>query len=422
MSSAFASCAARLERRRALVLIASLTIAALAALVYRLERGTVVAAYVVARGDVVQTVVASGRIVNPLRIDIASQITGAVVRVPVREGQAVAAGQVLIELDGAEPRAQVEQARAALAQAEGRLRQLLETTLPSAQQSLRQARANLVDAQHQYERTRELQATGFVGPAQLDDAKRNLEVSESQAHAAQLLVDDNGPHGNARHVAQMAVDQARAALQVAQANLDRTIIRTPLAGTLISRDVERGDVVSPGKALMVLSPSGETQVVVQVDEKNLSLIQLGQRALASADAYPSQRFDAQVAYINPGIDAQRGSVEVKLAVPSAPEYLRQDMTVSVDIEVARHAGALAVPGDALHDAAAGRPWVWRVTEGRAHRQAVHTGVRGDLRIEIVGGLHPGDVVLAGPAGAIQEGQRVRARLRDWQGLAVAATP
>ena len=404
---------AKLKDRPALLPAAVLALAAGAYVLFTFARGPVLTAYAITRGDVVQTVVASGRAVNPLRIEIGSQVTGAVARIPVQEGQNVEAGQVLIELEGAELRAQVDQARAALAQAEGHLRQLRETTLPTAQQSLRQARANLVDAQRQYERSRELHATGFVGPAQLDSARRNVEVAESQLRAAQLQVDDNGPQGNAQRLAQMGVDQARAALQVAQANLDHTVIRTPLAGTLINRDVERGAVVMPGKTLMVLSPSGETQLVVQVDEKNLALIALGQPALASADAYPARRFDAQVVYVNPGVDPQRGSVEVKLRVPSPPDYLRQDMTVSVDIEVARHAGALAAPGDALHDPSSARPWVWSVVDGRARRHPVRIGLRGDTRFEIVDGLQAGDVVLGGQAAAVKDGRRVRVKLRDW---------
>ena len=104
---------------------------------------------------------------------------------------------------------------------------------------------------------------------------------------------------------------------------------------LISRSVEVGDVVQPGKALMVLAASGQPQILIQIDEKNLSKIALGQKAFGSADAFASQRFDAVVGYINPGIDAARGSVEVKLNVANPPAYLRQDMTVSVDIETAR---------------------------------------------------------------------------------------
>lgn len=408
--------------RRAGVVGVLAVAAALAAGAYLRARGPSATAYAVARGSVVQTVVASGRVVNPQRIDIGTQIVGSVARVPVREGQTVTAGQALIELDSAPWRAQLDQARAALAQAEGRLNQLRLTALPSARQSLRQASATLADAQRQYERTRALHAEGFVGPAQLDEATRQLEVADSQWRAAQLQVDDNSGQGPAQRLAQTAVDQARAAVRLAQANLDHTLIAAPVAGTLIGRDVERGDVVSPGKALMVLSPSGATQLVVQVDEKNLALMAPGLPALASADAYPAQRFDARVAYINPGVDPQRGSVEVKLDLASPPDYLRQDMTVSVDIEVARHADALALPADALHDATTPSPWVWLLSQGRAHRRAVRVGARGDTRVEIVDGLRPGDLVIGGPATALGEGQRVRARTQAWQGPVPEAAP
>ena len=87
--------------------------------------------------------------------------------------------------------------------------------------------------------------------------------------------------------------------------------------------------------------------MLQIDERNLGKLALGQKALASADAYPDQRFAAVVSYINPGVDITRASVEVKLTVADPPDYLRQDMTVSVDIEVAREgrrAGAAAALG------------------------------------------------------------------------------
>ena len=399
--------------RRRLVIASLIALAALLIALVMVARGPRAAAYAVARGNIVQSVVASGRVVNPLRVEIGSQITGTVARIPVAEGQTVEAGCVLIELEADEGRAQVEQARVGLAQAEARLRQLREATLPSLEQALRQAQANLADARNQYQRTRELQDRGFIGPAQLDDAKKNLEVAESQVRGAQLQVEDNRLRGNAQRLAIMAVEQARAALQTAQASLDYSVIRAPSAGTLIDRSVERGDVATPGKVLMVLSPAGATQLVVQIDEKNLALLALGQAALASADAYPKQTFAADLVYINPGVDPQRGSIEVKLDVPSPPAYLRQDMTVSVDIEVARHADTLVVPSDAVREAGALYPWVLRVDDGHARRVPVKLGIRGDGRVEITDGLKAGDLVVAGGPTVIADGKRVRAQPRTW---------
>jgi HlyD family secretion protein len=148
------------------------------------------------------------------------------------------------------------------------------------------------------------------------------------------------------------------------------------------------------------------QVVVDIDEKNLRLLALGQTALVSADAYPQQRFTAQLAYINPGINMTTGAVAIKLDVPAPPSVLRQDMTVSVDIEVARRANAVLVPASAVHDAEGNGPWVLRVEDHHAIRRAVQLGLRSGGFAEVLEGLQNGDLVI--PASATTKaGERVR---------------
>jgi HlyD family secretion protein len=362
----------------------------------------------VARRDVVQSVVASGRVATPYRVDIGSQIVGTVAEVPVEQGQAVKAGQALVLLESSEALANVKQAEVAVAQAEARLRQLREVQLPVAGQALRQAQANLANAQSQYERNKRLAESGFVGQSALDDARRNVDVARTQVEQARKQVETAQPAGSDTAVAVAALEQARATLVAARAKLGYTTIAAPWDGVLIARDVERGDVVQPGKVLMVLAPAGETQIVLQIDERNLGRLRLGQRALASADAYAQQRFPAEVMYINPGVDAQRGTVEVRLRVPSPPDYLRQDMTVSADIEVERHANALAVRADAVHDLTGPAPWVLVVRRGAARRQAVKLGLRGEGSVEVLEGLADGDLVVPTSATHIRAGSRLRA--------------
>jgi HlyD family secretion protein len=365
----------------------------------------------VVRTEVVQSVVASGRVATPYRVDIGSQITGTVAGIPVAEGQTVKAGETLIVLEAAEASAGVKQAELAVAQAEARLRQLRELQLPVAGQTLRQAEANLANARAQLDRNRKLYASGYIGRSVLDDTERNVEVAESQVDAARKQVETAEPRGSDYAVAVAALDQARASLQAARARLGYATVRAPYDGTLIRRDVERGDVVQPGKVLMVLAPSGETQLVLNIDERNLALLKLAQRALASADAYPGERFAAELVYINPAVDPLRGTVEVKLRVPAPPEYLRQDMTVSVDIEIARRAGTLALPAEAVRDAN-GSAWVLQVKNGRAVRQPVTVGLRGDGAVEIRGGLEAGDLVVPASYATVKAGDHVRAVPRE----------
>ena len=370
--------------------------------------GTPVETVEVLRDDLIQTVVASGRVMSPRRVRVGAVITGRVVAIPVTEGQAVKKGAELVLLEDKDVRAALAQAQAGVAQAAAKVRQLREVGLPAAQQALLQAEATLTQVRGQFDRTKRLQAQGFVGQSQLDDAQRNLDVAESQARAARVQVETNSTRGSDFAMAMTALEQARAAERVAQAKLPDMVVRAPVDGVLISRNVEVGDIVQPGKELFLLAPVGETQVIVQIDERNLSQLSLGQKALGSADAFPGRRFPAELIYINPGIDALRGSVEVRLRVPTPPDYLRQDMTVSVDIEVARRAQAVVAPTEAVRDATTAQPWVLAVRNGRAERVPVKVGLRGDGRLEVLEGATPGDALIPASLGLITAGQKVRA--------------
>ena len=372
--------------------------------------GTPANVYVATSGELLQSVVASGRIISPQRISIALQGSGRVQQVAVAEGQKVESGQLLIELDNSDSRASLAQASAAVAQAQARLRQLGELGKPQALQSLAQAQATADQARKTLDRNRKLVAQGFISQAAIDDAQRAVDVAASQVASAQAQLKSNNVGGSDSLLAQAGLQQALAGQQLARAKLNQGFVYAPSAGVLISRNVEVGDVVQPGKALMELASIGKTQVLVQIDEKNLSKIALGQKAYASADAFPSQRFDAVVGFINPGVDAARGSVEVKLDVANPPTYLRQDMTVSVDIETARRTATVVVAASALQDATTDKPSVLVVRGTRVVRQIVKLGLRGDRRVEVLEGIAAGESVLPASKTGVREGQKVRANV------------
>lgn len=377
--------------------------------------GTPTKAYAATSGELVQSVVASGRVISPQRVTVALQGSGRVLRVAVAEGQAVVAGQLLIELDNSDSRASLAQAVATTAQAEAKLLQLRELGQPQALQSLAQADATLLQARKTLTRNRDLVAQGFISQAAVDEAQRAVDVAASQVASAQAQVKTNTVGGSDVQAAQAGVRQAQAGQQLARAKLDQGLVYAPTSGVLISRSVEVGDIVQPGKALMVLAASGQSQILVQIDEKNLSKIGIGQKAYASADAFASQRFDAVVAYINPGVDATRGSVEVKLNITNPPVYLRQDMTVSTDIETARRTATVVIAASTLEDATTDKPWVLVVRGKHAVKQFVTLGLRGDTRVEVLSGITAGEAVVpASKTGAktrVQAGQRVRAQVQ-----------
>ena len=358
------------------------------------------------RTEFVLNVVASGRVEAPHRVDIGSQITGVVARIPVSEGQFVKASTVLVELDSAELDAAVQQADHGVSLAQARLRQVRELQAPLAEQALLQARINLGNATAQLRRLESLQARGFIGMAALDDARKAADLASAQVISATRQVDAVSQLGSDQALARAALAQSEAAARLARVRAGYAVIAAPTDGTLIARHVEAGDVVQPARVLMTLSPAGRTQIVLAIDEKNLRLLAPGQRALASADAYPSEPFEALLVYINPGVNAQTGAVEVKLEVPRPPPYLRQDMTVSVSIEVARHPDAIVIDSEAVREADREAPWVLRHEAGRLHRTPVRIGARSGGYTEVLAGLTAGDrVAPAGPH--FRDGDRIR---------------
>jgi HlyD family secretion protein len=191
-------------------------------------------------------------------------------------------------------------------------------------------------------------------------------------------------------------------VDVAQARLAQTRILAPTAARVLARHVEPGQIVQAGKSLLSLALAGPTQLVAAVDERFLAQLQLGQRADVIADAFPQQRFSARVSALAPAIDPQRGAVEVRLDLEGAPPlFLREDLTVSVEVETGRREQALVLPLTALREGDA----VWVVDDGRLQSRPVRLGLRTLQSVEVLQGLAAGEQVALGDAA--QPGQRVR---------------
>jgi HlyD family secretion protein len=344
-------------------------------------------------GRLAQTVVVSGRVLAPAKVDVGATITGRVQRVAVDDGAKVAANALLIELERAELEAALAQARATERAAQTRIAQWREVAAPNARELVTQAEANLRVAERDLARQEDLLGRKFVDEARVDEARRAVEVARSQVATARATATANRPEGAERQLLDDQLAQTRAARAAAEAKLDQTRILAPANGIVLDRSVEPGDIVQPAKRLMTIALDGATRLTALIDEKNLGVLSIGQKALAAADAFPGQRFEAVLEYLAPGIDAQRGTVEAKFAVAKPPAFLRSDMTVSIDVAVAQQANALVVPTGAVRDAASSTPWVLVLRDGHAVRQDVKLGARSATEAEIREGLEPSSVVV-----------------------------
>lgn len=369
-----------------------------------------------ARRDVVETLVVNARVFSRTKTEIASPVAGTVVEVPVREGEAVRPGQLLVRLDDREESAALAQARAAEAQAAAKLADLERSRGPVSRETRRQAEIALEQAEQDFRRQTSLRAEGFLSEADMEAARRSLETARSRVVSARVQEGALASGGTEERAARQALAEAKASGEAAEARLARRRIASPVDGTLLSRSVDPGDVASIGKTLLVLAPAEKTLLLAQPDEKNLAVVRVGQPALASADAYPGKSFPARVSWVAPGVDEARGTVDVRLAVEEPPPYLKTDMTLSVEIETARRAGALAVPAPSVRDAARS-PWLLVVRGGRAVRRDVKLGARGARFVEVSEGIAEGELVVGVSAASakVAPGDRVRAVLAGTPG-------
>jgi HlyD family secretion protein len=359
---------------------------------FRWWQGPVVPSYTLSAMPLVQNVVATGRVATVSRAQVGSEISGVVLQRLVQEGDQVKPGDLLVVLKSDELLAQVRQAELALTE-------LASSRRPQAAAELASAKAQLEQASREATRRRNAEA-GILSREEVEQAVEAERVARNNYETARV---------KAAALAAGQVEEAslREQLAVAQAQLAKTKIRAAVAGTVLTRDVEPGDLVQPGQTLFTIALTGNTEIRVPLDERNLPQLALQQNATVISDAYPDQSFPARINFIAPSIDPQRGTVEVRLTVNPVPDFLRQDMTVSVNVETAKRTRALAIPNDALSSIKGDKAVVLMVRDGKVQRQQITLGLRGLAMSEVKSGLSEGDQVLADAESSLEDGTRVR---------------
>lgn len=375
------------------LILAALSLLALLILVGS-NRGPELPGYVVEERPLVQRVVASGQVSNQSLARVGSEMTGVVKARYVREGDPVKPGDLLIELHDEEPRARVSEAEAALSL-------LSSSRRPQVQAQLREADSNLDKAVAERTRREELFSRGLLSAEQRDQARAAEIAAKVSRDQVRLQLAALAAGGSEEQLLRQRLAQARAVLA-------RTRIHAGTAGTVQTRDVEPGDLVQPGRVLLLIARANSREILIAVDEKSLSPLALGQAGEVVADAFPERVLPARVSFIAPSVDTARGTADVHLELAAPADFLRQGMTVSVNIETGRKDKTLVLPNDVLRDIQGGRASVLRVAGGKVESVPVRLGLRSATQSEILEGLKAGDTVLAADAAP---GRRVRVTLQ-----------
>ncbi len=311
--------------------------------------------------------VLSGTLMAERRAELRPLVSGTVLAVPVREGQAVRAGAMLVVVDTTVLADQVRSARLAV-------------------QSAEMAAAT---AQRNFDRSTELERAGAI-------ATRDLEAArDMQAQASAVLQD------------------ARARLAAAQQQLGHAVVRAPFTGVVAELPVNAGDVVQPGgEPLATVVDPSTLELEASVPAANLSTLRPGARVEFTAAAQPGRVFRGTIARVNPAVDPTTGQLRLYVRVPNPDRALAAGLFAEGRVAVESVRG-LAIPIAAL-DARATVPTVKRVRGGVVELAEVTLGVRDELaeRVQVTAGLTLGDTVLVGAALGTPEGATVRLAPRD----------
>jgi HlyD family secretion protein len=368
------------------------------------DDGLAVEVAAVDRSTVVQTVTATGKIQPMVQVNISADVSAKITRLGVDEGDWVEKGTLLVELDRERYVAEVESQQA---------------NLSAAQAQANLVRENMIKAEKDYERSRQLFDRSLESQAALDSMYATAEVEKARYQSTQDQV-----------------EQAKAALRQANDALSKTTIYSPMAGTISMLNKEVGEIALGSQfqedVIMVVSNLQGMEALVDVDENDIVLVSVGDEATIEVDALPDVKFKGEVTEIansakisGQGSSDQKTEFEVKIAVLDPGTRLRPGMTASAEIVTEVREACLGVPiqsvtvrtveqlevGKNPAESESGTPRflpddegfvevVWVVENGTAKARQVKTGIQSDTHIEILEGLAESEQVVVGSYRAI----------------------
>lgn len=310
--------------------------------------------------EVVPGLELSGTVEGQTSASISAKISGRVERVPVEEGQRVKAGDPLIYLESVE----------------------LQNSVRTAQDAVTKAQVNYDLAVADYNRYQQLYSQGAVSEQQLDTAEAKRKSAEAD------------------------LSSAAASLNNAKQQLGYGVVMSPVDGVVANKSVTVGQVVSPGAALMVVQDISRVHAVVNIEQKDVGRIQVGQSAQVKVDAYPDRVFAGTVEGMNPEAGSGSRTFRTKIKVDNADGALKAGMFAKIRLETGNPVQVLSIPQAAVLQKQ-GLYYVFSVEEGKAVRHQVEIGDVTNDMIQIKDGLKVDDQVIVSGVNQMKDGQIVK---------------
>jgi len=369
---------------------------------------------------------ATGYIVAAHKIELAAKVVGKVAWIGVDKGDKVKAGQVLVRLEDDEYRAHLLESKGNLEMLKAKLAEAEHGSRPEeiakAKADLEQARADQENARVTLERTRDLVNQRVMSKQSLDDAQARYDgaVAKAMSFDRGYELVRLGPRKEQIDALRAQVNQAQGTLDYAQVQLDNTVIRAPVDGTILERNVEKGEFVTTGfvgdkgaKGYVVsLANLHELDVELDINQNDFAKLGPTQPGIVTTDAYPDRKYQGEIREISPEANRQKATVQVKVRVVNPDDYLRPEMNASVAFYSTEKPGThqveakpiVTVPSSAVRDNG-----VFIVVNGKALRRTIKVGGTNPQGVQVAEGLIGGEDIIVNPPADLKDGQRVRSK-------------
>jgi multidrug efflux pump subunit AcrA (membrane-fusion protein) len=359
----------------------------------------------VTQGGIEEKILRTGDIVPDAQVTIYSKVQGWVEKINVREGDRVKTGQVLVTLDAREAEAAVAQSKASLEAAAARLKQVKATSEEAVQSQIQQSKATLELAESDLKRAQELLDKNFISRQQLDEARTKYNVAKA---GYELVLNSlrQKTWENDIALAEAQVRQAKANLDMTQAQLANLIILSPMNGGVTKRHVDPGTMLKDTTPILTIMDLSEVKMVVNVIEKEFVRLQKGQAVKITVTAFPNRTFQGRIAIITPALELQSRTAEIQISVPNPGYVLNPGMFGRAEILIRSDPQALLVPIQAIVTQE-DKDVVFVLKDGKAYRRLVQKGLTKDTFVEITQGLKAGEQVITAGHGFLKDGSPVR---------------
>ncbi|MGA2598223.1 MAG: efflux RND transporter periplasmic adaptor subunit [Bryobacteraceae bacterium] len=365
---------------------------------------------------------ATGYIVAAHKIELAAKVVGKVAWIGVEKADRVKKDQVLVRLEDEEYRAQLQQYQGNLGSLEAKLAEMEHGSRPEeiakAKADVETARADLTDAQVTLKRTKDLVDEKVMARQTLDDQQAKYDSALARVASADRTYElvRLGPRKEQIDAVRAQIEQAKGSLAYAQTQFDNTVIKAPIAGTILERNVEKGEFVTTGfvgdkgaKGYVVsIADLKDLQVELDINQNDFAKLGPRQEGIVTTDAYPDRKYKGVIEEISPEANRQKATVQVKVRVLEPDDYLRPEMNASVAF-VAPDKGPVTqrakpivvVPSSAIRDGA-----VFVILDGKAVRKQVVVSGTNAQGTQVESGLIGGEDLVLNPPADLKDGQKV----------------